>query len=171
MERYSTPTGQLSTYSRNKLALENSSLDNKRSASRTCTKPTASSIGLVVDEYGDIQGLVTLEDILEEIIGDFTTNMVPDHHKSTNAQQDGSVLVDGSTNIRDLNKEMNWSFPIEGPKTLNGLILEELQDIPENNISLRLAGYPVEIVEWNDNMITTVRVMPQHYRPLYSEDD
>jgi Mg2+/Co2+ transporter CorB len=128
-------------------------------------------IGLVVDEYGDIQGLVTLEDILEEIIGDFTTNMIPDHHKSTNAQQDGSVLVDGSTNIRDLNKEMNWSFPIEGPKTLNGLILEELQDIPENNISLRLAGYPVEIVEWSDNMITTVRVMPQHYRPINRSDD
>ena len=66
---------------------------------------------------------------------------------------------------------MNWSFPIEGPKTLNGLILEELQDIPENNISLRLAGYPVEIVEWSDNMITTVRVMPQHYRPLNRSDD
>ena len=97
--------------------------------------------------------------------------MIPDHHKSTNAQQDGSVLVDGSTNIRDLNKEMDWSFPIEGPKTLNGLILEELQDIPENNISLRLAGYPLEIVEWSDNMITTVRVMPQYYRSESSPED
>ena len=66
---------------------------------------------------------------------------------------------------------MNWSFPIEGPKTLNGLILEELQEIPENNISLRLAGYPIEIIEWNDNMIKTVRVMPQYYRNENTEED
>lgn len=123
-------------------------------------------IGLVVDEYGDIQGLVTLEDILEEIIGDFTTNMLPDHSKEANIQQDGSVLVDGSANIRELNKEMNWWFPTEGPKTLNGLILEYLEDIPEANLSIRLAGYPIEILEIKDNMVKMVRVMPAYYQDL-----
>jgi Mg2+/Co2+ transporter CorB len=120
-------------------------------------------IGLVVDEYGDIQGLVTLEDILEEIIGDFTTSMVPDYSKEAIPQQDGSFLVDGSANVRELNKEMDWTFPTEGPKTLNGLILEYLEEIPENNISLRLAGYPIEIVDISGNMIKTVRILPHFY--------
>ena len=121
-------------------------------------------IGLVVDEYGDIQGLVTLEDILEEIIVDFTTSFLPDHSKEANLQQDGSVLIDGSANIRELNKELDWQFPTEGPKTLNGLILEYLEDIPEANISLRLAGYPIEVLEMKDNMVKTVRVIPEFYR-------
>lgn len=121
-------------------------------------------IGLVVDEYGDIQGLVTLEDILEEIIGDFTTSFLPDHSKEANLQQDGSVLIDGSANIRELNKELDWKFPTEGPKTLNGLILEYLEDIPEANISLRIAGYPIEVLEMRDNMVKTVRVIPEFYR-------
>ncbi len=121
-------------------------------------------IGLVVDEYGDIQGLVTLEDILEEIIGDFTTSFLPDHSKEANLQQDGSVLIDGSANIRELNKELDWQFPTEGPKTLNGLILEYLEDIPEANISIRLAGYPIEVIEMKDNMVKTVRVIPEFYR-------
>lgn len=120
-------------------------------------------IGLVVDEYGDIQGLVTLEDILEEIVGDFTTSMVPDYSKEAIRQQDGSYLVDGSANIRDLNKALNWNFPIDGPKTLNGLILEYLEDLPEANISLRLAGYPIEVIDKTDNMIKTIRVIPELY--------
>jgi Mg2+/Co2+ transporter CorB len=121
-------------------------------------------IGLVVDEYGDIQGLVTLEDILEEIVGDFTTSMIPTASEEINAQQDGSYLIDASINIRDLNKELKWALPTDGPKTLNGLILEYLEDIPAPNTSLRLAGYPVEVVEVADNMIKSVRVLPQYYQ-------
>ncbi|MGI2854369.1 HlyC/CorC family transporter [Shewanella algae] len=121
-------------------------------------------IGLVVDEYGDIQGLVTLEDILEEIVGDFTTSMVTTPSEDITPQQDGSFLIDATINIRDLNKEMEWDFPTDGPKTLNGLILEYLEEIPQANTSLRLAGYPMEVVEVADNMIKTVRIMPQFYR-------
>ncbi|MFV7761259.1 HlyC/CorC family transporter [Shewanella algae] len=122
-------------------------------------------IGLVVDEYGDIQGLVTLEDILEEIVGDFTTSMVTTPSEDITPQQDGSFLIDATINIRDLNKEMEWDFPTDGPKTLNGLILEYLEEIPQANTSLRLAGYPMEVVKVADNMIKTVRIMPQFYRP------
>lgn len=118
-------------------------------------------IGLVVDEYGDIQGLVTLEDILEEVVGDFTTTMTPTTDEEIHSQQDGSFLVDGSANIRDINKEMEWEFPTDGPKTINGLVLEYLEQIPESNLSVKIAGYPIEIVEVKDNMIKLVRVMPE----------
>ncbi|WP_115719534.1 HlyC/CorC family transporter [Gallaecimonas mangrovi] len=118
-------------------------------------------VGLVVDEYGDIQGLVTLEDILEEIVGDFTTDQAPSVHDEIVPQPDGSYLVEGGISLRELNKEMNWDFPTDGPKTLNGLILEYLEEIPEANISVRLAGYPMEIVDVKDNMVKTARILPQ----------
>ena len=128
-------------------------------------------LGLVVDEYGDIQGLVTLEDILEEIVGDFTTTMTPAASDEVNVQPDGSFLVDGSATVRDINKEMGWAFPTDGPKTLNGLILEYLEDIPEANLSVRIAGYPLEIIDVNDNMIKTVRVLPDHYQSQHRDHD
>ncbi|GDY24397.1 MULTISPECIES: HlyC/CorC family transporter [unclassified Agarivorans] len=120
-------------------------------------------IGLIVDEYGDIQGLVTLEDILEEIVGDFTTSIAPAPSEEIHPQIDGSYLIDGTVNIRDLNKEMSWKLPTDGPKTLNGLIVEHLEDIPEANLCLRLAGYPIEIVEIENNTVSLARVMPAFY--------
>ncbi|WP_426359916.1 HlyC/CorC family transporter [Pseudocolwellia sp. HL-MZ19] len=128
-------------------------------------------LGLVVDEYGDIQGLVTLEDILEEIVGDFTTTMTPAASEEVTLQPDGSYLVDGSANIRDINKEMSWNFASDGPKTLNGLIIEHLEDIPEANLSVRISGYPIEIIDVSENMIKTVRILPQFYNIKSDEEE
>ncbi|GGP52711.1 membrane protein [Shewanella algicola] len=128
-------------------------------------------IGLVVDEYGDIQGLVTLEDILEEIVGDFTTSMITTPSEDINIQQDGSFLIDATINIRDLNKEMKWNLPIDGPKTLNGLIIEFLEDIPAASTSLHIAGYYIEVVEVADNMIKTVRVLPGNLDVIEERED
>lgn len=114
-------------------------------------------IGLVVDEYGDIMGLITLEDLLEEIVGEFTTDpaaQIADIHQLEN----GSFLVDGSTSIRELNRTLGWNLPTDGPKTLNGLIIEYLEHIPEQGTSLRLADYPMEIVQTTSNTIKTVRI-------------
>ena len=127
-------------------------------------------LGLVVDEYGDIQGLVTLEDILEEIVGDFTTTMTPTPSDEVNKQPDGTYLVDGSATLRDINKEMSWHFSTDGPKTLNGLIIEYLEDIPKANLSVRISGYPIEIVEVSDNKIKTVRIMPEYYIEQITDD-
>ncbi len=127
-------------------------------------------IGLVVDEYGDIQGLVTLEDILEEIVGDFTTSMMTTASEDINIQQDGSFLIDVTINIRDLNKEMKWNLPIDGPKTLNGLIIEFLEDIPAVNTSLRIVDYQIEVIDVADNMIKTVRVLPTNLELIEDTD-
>ncbi len=126
--------------------------------------------GLVVDEYGEVDGLVTLEDILEEIVGEFTSDpaaFTPD----VVAQADGTYLVDGSANIRDLNRAMQWQLPTDGPKTLNGLILEHMEFIPEPGISLRLAGYPLEIVATKDNAVRRVRINPGLADPAEAEED
>jgi Mg2+/Co2+ transporter CorB len=117
-------------------------------------------IGLVVDEYGDIEGLVTLEDILEEIVGEFTTD-VSATVKFVHPQGDGSYLVDGSAPIRSLNRMMNWQLPTAGPKTLNGLIIEHLESIPTAGTSLRIDGYTIEIVHIADNAVRTARMMPR----------
>ncbi len=117
-------------------------------------------IGLVVDEYGDIQGLVTLEDILEEIVGEFTSEPVTST-KDVHPQTDGTFIVDGSANVRELNRTMKWHFPTDGPKTFNGLVFEHLESIPEPGTSLLIAGYPIEIVQIKDNMVKTARVNPQ----------
>ncbi len=116
-------------------------------------------IGLVVDEYGEWLGLVTLEDILEEIIGEFTTH-APTQSSSFLKQEDGSIVVEGSTLLRDLNRKLNFQFPLDGPKTLNGLILEHFQDIPEAGISLNIANYPMEIIQTKNRVVKMVKIYP-----------
>ncbi|MBM2830559.1 MAG: magnesium/cobalt efflux protein [Gammaproteobacteria bacterium] len=113
--------------------------------------------GLVVDEYGVIQGMVTLEDILEEIVGEFTTDMQT-FNQDIHSQQDGSVIIDGTATIRDINKQLHWKLPADGPKTLNGLILEHLENIPEAGTSLRIGHYAVEITQAAENAVKTAKI-------------
>ena len=116
-------------------------------------------IGLIVDEYGEIEGLCTLEDLLEEIVGQFTTDPT-DHSSDVHPQTDGTYLVDGSANIRELNRAMQWDLPTEGPKTMNGLIIEHLGAIPEPGTSLMITGYPIEIMQTTGNAVRTARIKP-----------
>lgn len=118
-------------------------------------------VGLVVDEYGDIKGLVTIEDILEEIVGDFTTSMSPSLAEEVMPQNDGSVLIEGSANVRELNKAFNWHLPEEEARTVNGMILEVLEDIPLPNTTVHIGHYAVDILDVQENMIKQVRVTPQ----------
>lgn len=116
-------------------------------------------VGLVVDEYGDIQGLVTLEDILEEIVGEFTSDPNATH-RDIFQDADGSFIVHGNLSIRALNKLMKWSLPVKGAKTLSGLIIEFLETIPERGTGLKMAGLSMEIVKMSGTTIRTVRVRP-----------
>ena len=116
-------------------------------------------MGLVVDEYGELKGLLTLEDILEEIIGEFTTQS-PLQTARFRRMEDGSIIVEGGTLLRDMNRKLGYKFPLDGPKTLNGLILEHFQDIPESGTSLKLAGYPLEVLQTQDRVIKSVRLLP-----------
>ncbi|CAE1142792.1 HlyC/CorC family transporter [Serratia sp. Tan611] len=117
-------------------------------------------VGIVVDEYGDIQGLVTVEDILEEIVGDFTTSMSPTLAEEVTPQSDGSILIDGTANVRELNKAFNWNLPAIEARTINGLLLEELEEIPESGTRIRIGHYDFDILDVQDNMIKQVRVTP-----------
>ena len=116
-------------------------------------------IALVVDEYGDIQGIVTLEDILEEIVGEFTTD--PGEVEDVVREGQDSFIVDAAANIRELNRSQDWELPTDGPKTLNGLIVERLETIPAPSTCVKINGYPIEIVAVDDNRIRTVRVGPR----------
>lgn len=114
-------------------------------------------VGLVVDEYGEWMGLVTLEDIIEEIIGDFTTHS-PLQSGAYIKKKDGSVIVEGSSLLRNLNRKLGLEFPLNGPKTLNGLILEHFQDIPEAGTGLKIAGYPMEIIQTHNRVVKVVQI-------------
>jgi len=117
-------------------------------------------MAFVVDEYGDIQGLVTLDDILEEIVGEFTTDPATMMHKDVHRDADGSFVANASTSVRALNRSMRWNLPTDGPKTLNGLIVEFLETIPEPGTTLKLADYMLEVLQTGDNAIKTVRIRP-----------
>jgi Mg2+/Co2+ transporter CorB len=114
-------------------------------------------IALVVNEYGDVRGIVTLEDILEEIVGEFTTDFaanIPEIHP----QDDGSYLIDGLALLRDINRSLEWDLPTHGPKTLNGLVLEHLETLPESNLCLRIGDYLIETLQIKDNVIKNLKI-------------
>ncbi len=117
-------------------------------------------LALVVDEYGDVQGLVTLEDILEEIVGEFTTDPATMMHKDVHSASNGNYVVNAGATVRALNRALHWNLPTDGPKTLNGLIIEQLETIPEPGVSLKIAGYTVEVLQTGDNTIRTVKIRP-----------
>jgi Mg2+/Co2+ transporter CorB len=116
-------------------------------------------IAVVVDEYGEVMGLVALEDILEEIVGEFTSNLA-ETIEDIYPQKDGSYIITGSANVREINKSLDWTLPIDGPKTLNGLVLEYLESFPEGNAGVLIDGYCLEILDLQDNVIQAVRARP-----------
>jgi Mg2+/Co2+ transporter CorB len=116
-------------------------------------------IALVVDEYGEFKGIVTLEDILEEVIGDFTTQS-PSRIGSYRKEADGSWLVDGSSLLRDLNKKLDLQLPLDGPRTLNGLVIEYFEDIPEAGTSFKMGNHTLEIMQTQDRIVKSVKIFP-----------
>jgi Mg2+/Co2+ transporter CorB len=115
----------------------------------------------VVDEYGEIQGLVTLEDIIEELVGKFTTRQADVGHRLAWDEED-TVLVDGAVSLRELNRQLDLELPVDGPRTLNGLIIEHLQDIPEVGVAVRVGEVPMEGVQTQNRKIKMVRL----HRPV-----
>ena len=115
-------------------------------------------IGLVVDEYGEVMGLVTMEDLLEEIVGDFTTNQLEEASEEIIREDKNCYLIDGAATIREINKACVWELPTDGPKTLNGLVLEQLENIPDGNVSFMLDRYRFETVTITDKMIDKTRI-------------
>jgi Mg2+/Co2+ transporter CorB len=132
-------------------------------------KKTKRRIGFVVDEYGDIMGLVTLDEILEEIVGDFSTEAIG-KIEDIHPQADGSYLVKGGASIRDLNRKLGWELPSEGSRTVNGLITEYLEDIPEPGTSLMLNGYQVDVIRTRGTAVEVARIRP-HDNPVAAEDN
>ena len=116
-------------------------------------------MGLVVNEYGDMQGMVTMDDLLEEIVGEFTTDPSASS-KDVHLQDDGTYLVDGGASLRELNRVLGWNLPTDGPKTLNGLVTEFLESIPDQGTSLLIGDYPLEIVQTSQNTVKTVKINP-----------
>lgn len=114
-------------------------------------------MALVVDEYGEIQGLVTLQDILEEIVGEFTSQS-PMNAGMFRKEADGAIIVEGSCPLRVLNRKLGYQFPLDGPKTMNGLLLEQLQDIPEPGTAVKIGDYPIEILQVEDRKVKVVRL-------------
>jgi Mg2+/Co2+ transporter CorB len=116
-------------------------------------------VAFVVDEYGDVQGLVTLEDLLEEIVGEFTSD-TSSLHKDVHKEKGGSFIVNAAASVRTLNRKMGWSLPTSGPRTLNGLIIEYLETIPEGGTSLRINDYAIDVLQTGENAVKTVRLKP-----------
>jgi Mg2+/Co2+ transporter CorB len=116
-------------------------------------------VAFVVDEYGDVQGLVTLEDLLEEIVGEFTSDTSV-AHKDVHRERGGTFIVNASASVRTLNRKMGWSLPTSGPRTLNGLVIETLETIPEPGTALRINDYAIDVLQTGDNAVKTVRLRP-----------
>ncbi|WP_299982786.1 HlyC/CorC family transporter [uncultured Pseudoteredinibacter sp.] len=115
-------------------------------------------IAIAVDEYGDVQGIVTLEDLLEEIVGDFTTNLAEEEQQEISALENDWYAIEGSTSIRDINKQLGWDLPVDGPKTLNGLILEHIESIPAGHMGFSLGKFQLETTRISNNMIEVAKV-------------
>ena len=125
-------------------------------------------LGLVVDEYGDIQGIATLSDILEEIVGELSS-IQREENNEIHPQDDDSFIIEGNVFIRDINKSLNWKLPTNGPKTLNGLITETLEVIPEANVCLKVNNYHIETLQIAENQIKSARLLA--LPPIESEDE
>ena len=114
-------------------------------------------LAVVVDEYGEIEGLVTIDDILEEIVGEFTTDHIQETSPDVHPQEDGTFIIDGSATIRDLNRILEWELPTDGPRTVSGLIVELLEFIPENTLGIQWGDYRLEVLAIQDNRVRSVR--------------
>jgi len=127
-------------------------------------------IGLVVDEYGDIQGMVTLEDILEEIVGEFDNDpqLAP---AEIRPQEDGSFIVDGTAQVRNLGKTLNWQLPSEGPKTLNGIVLEHFENFPPEGAEFTFNGHPMTVLAVEGKKVRQVRIEPALSLPEDEDGD